>query len=73
MPYSRLMTVLAGVGKYYDYYFDALTDNEEADYKREKMDQHMKRIVGNRGKFFPFEERYDYVYEVFTGKKKGRR
>lgn len=63
------MTVLAGVGKYYDYYFDALTDNEEADYKREKMDQHMKRIVGNRGKFFPFEERYDYVYEVFTGKK----
>lgn len=74
LGYSRLMKVLQGVGKYYDLFFDALTDAEDADYLRHKMDEKMKGIVKAKGKFFPFEERYDYVVEVITGKKrKGRR
>lgn len=74
LGYTRLMKVLRGVGKYYDLFFDALTDAEDADYLRHKMDEKMKAIVKNKGKFFPFEERYDYVVEVITGrKKKGRR
>ncbi len=74
LGYTRLMKVLRGVGKYYDLFFDALTDAEDADYLRHKMDEKMKAIVKNKGKFFPFEERYDYVVEVITGRKKeGRR
>ncbi len=67
---ARLAKVLAGVGKYYDLFFDALTDSAEADYVREKMDEKMKRIVGENGEFIPFEKRYDYVVHISTGKKR---
>lgn len=67
---ARLAKVLAGVGKYYDLFFDALTDGAEADYMREKMDEKMKRIIGKNGEFIPFEKRYDYVVRISTGTKR---
>lgn len=66
--YTRLKRVLAGVGHYYDMFFDALGGGAEADYAREKMDERMKQIVKNHGPFIPFEDRYDYVLDVSTSK-----
>ena len=67
---ARLAKVLAGVGKYYDLFFDALTNSAEADYMREKTDEKMKRIVGDNGEFIPFDKRYDYVVHISTGTKR---
>lgn len=62
--YTRLKRVLEGWGKKYDEYFDALTDNPEADYARVKMDLVMKHICGDNGDFKPFEKRYDWLPEI---------
>lgn len=73
LGYDRLKKVLAGVGKYYDMFFEALTGGEEADYVRAKMDERMKQIVKDKGPFIPFEKRYDYILDVATqqrGKKR---
>ena len=68
--YERLKKVLDAWGKYYDYYFAALTKAPDADYAREKMDREMKRIIGDRGDFIPFEKRYEWLPEISYGPKK---
>lgn len=65
--YQRLKKVLDGWGKKYDLYFDALTKKPGADYAREKLDEAMKHIAGDSGDFFPFQERYHWLPEIFTG------
>nr|WP_326203731.1 hypothetical protein [uncultured Oscillibacter sp.] len=67
--YARLKKVLDAWGKCYDQFFDALTKNDEADYARVKMDEAMKRICGETGDFFPFEERYQWLPEIRYGDK----
>lgn len=67
--YARLKKVLDAWGRYYDLFFDALTNSDEADYAREKMDVVMKRICGETGDFFPFEERYQWLPEIRYGDK----
>lgn len=62
--YARLKKVLDAWGKYYDHYFAALTNAPDADYTREKMDQEMRRIIGDSGDFIPFEQRYDWLPEI---------
>lgn len=64
LGYTRLKRVLDAAGKNYDKFFDALTKNDEADYARAKMDEIMKRICGDSGDFFPFEERYQWLPEI---------
>ena len=67
--YVRLKKVPDAWGKCYDQFFDALTKNDEADYARVKMDEAMKRICGETGDFFPFEERYQWLPEIRYGDK----
>lgn len=67
--YKRLKKVLAAWGKKYDAYFDALTNSDETDYARVKMDEAMKQITPPE-EFVPFEQRYDWLPEIKYGTKK---
>nr|WP_325297130.1 hypothetical protein [uncultured Dysosmobacter sp.] len=69
--YKRLKKVLAGWGRKYDLYFDAMTKNPEADYARAKMDESLRRIIPDPD-FLPFEERYDWLPEIKYGPKGGK-
>ena len=68
--YERIDRILNGVGRNYNYFFDALTKGPEADYCREKLDAAIRRIMRGRTDFKPFEERYDYLPEIrYDGEK----
>lgn len=60
---ARIRRILDGCGKKYDYYFDALTKGDEADYYRQKLDDKIKAICKS-GDFVPFEQRYDWLPEI---------
>ena len=60
---ARIRRILDGWGKKYDYYFDALTKGDEADYYRQKLDDKIKAICKS-GDFVPFEQRYDWLPEI---------
>lgn len=63
--FDRIRRVLDGMEEYCNAYFDALTDSAEADYCRAKLDEAIKRIVGDReGEFEPFEQRYKYIRKI---------
>lgn len=67
--YSRLMKVLDGWDEKYETYAGAITKGPEADYLRGKLDQALKQIVGKKGEFHPFEERYQWVAPITYDKK----
>lgn len=60
--YDRLLKVLHGVEANFDKYADALTKKANADYCREKLDENLSRICGD--KLIPFEKRYDWVAKI---------
>lgn len=63
--FDRIRRVIDGLQENYDAYFDALTVLPEADYYRAKLDEAIKRIVGDReGEFKPFEQRYEYIRKI---------
>jgi len=62
--YERIDRIMKGVGKKYDYFFDALTKSPEADYCRAKIDEVIRRIMRGNPEFKPFEQRYDYLPEI---------
>lgn len=62
--YERIQRVIAGVGKNYDTYFDALTKTAEADYARSKLDIEIFRIMKGSSDFKTFEQRYYYLPEI---------
>ena len=63
---ERLKRALAAWSRKYDDYREAQTTLPEADYKRERLDGELQRIMG--ADFEPFMERYDWLAEIHTGK-----
>ena len=64
--YDRLLKVLKGIEANFDRYAEALTKGPTADYCREKLDENLARICGD--KLIPFEKRYDWVAKISYGK-----
>ena len=62
--YDRLLKVLKGIEANFDRYAEALTKGPTADYCREKLDENLGRICGER--LIPFETRYDWLAGVKT-------
>lgn len=58
---KRLARVIKAWGKKWDMYHGALEAGEERDYYQEKLDQALRRIIGDD--LVPFRERYDWVSE----------
>lgn len=65
---KRLKRLEAAWGCKYDDYREAVTKLPEADYKRERLDGELLRIMGED--FQPFMERYDWMPEIHTGVRK---
>lgn len=59
---ERLKRVLAALDKNYHAYFDALRNQPETDYQRDRLDRALREILGND--LVPFEKRYDFVHTV---------
>lgn len=57
----RLKRVVNDLGKKWDMFHGALEAGDERDYYQEKLDQALKRIVGDE--LVPFNERYDWISE----------
>lgn len=60
---DRIDNFLTQWGKTYDFYFAALQDEVETDYKRAKLDEYCKSISKD-GYYKPFEERYEFLPEI---------
>lgn len=68
---KRIQKVVAGIQEKYDYYIKAMqypkTKKERAEmhpeYYREKMDEALRRILGEDG-FQDFAKRYDWLKEI---------
>ena len=56
---ERLERIYEALKTIADVYHTAFTDDKEADYYQEKMDQQLREVWGD--KFFPFAERYPYI------------
>lgn len=67
--HKRIMRVLEAWGKKYDLFFEALTNNPETDYTREKLDALLRQII-KPPDFVPFEKRYDWLPEITYEPKK---
>lgn len=63
---KRLAKVNAAVQKYFDRFHPALSERAEADYYRAKLDERLAKIYPTL--FIPFEERYEWVRELRTGR-----
>jgi hypothetical protein len=62
---KRIDRLLQGWGKYYDEYFDAISDTPETDYRRVKLDEQLEYLCVKGGnKFYPFLERYVWLKDV---------
>ena len=57
---KRIRKVVRAWGKVYDLYHGALEKGDEADFFQVKMDETLKRLLGEEG-FVPFEERYEWI------------
>jgi hypothetical protein len=66
---DRLLKVVKGVGDYIDVFQKAWERDDETDYYRVKLDQHLAKIYGD-GMMDTFNKRYEYCTEFnyFTGK-----
>ena len=64
---ERIKRVLEAWSKKHDLYAGAFTKAPDADYKREKLDEELHRIM--QDDFQPFLERYDWVPDIKTGVK----
>ena len=66
---ERLIKVVKGVGDYIDVFQKAWERDDETDYYRVKLDQHLAKIYGE-GMMDTFNKRYEYCTEFnyFTGK-----
>lgn len=58
---KRLTKVVIAWGKKYDKYHPAFEDGDERDYYQVKLDESIKKIMGDD--MVPFAERYDWVKE----------
>jgi len=56
----RIRKIVRAWGKVYDKYHAALEKGDEQDYHQVKMDEALKRVLGEEG-FVPFEKRYDWL------------
>ncbi len=56
---KRLARIVAGLNVAYAEWYDALTNSDEADYYRVKLDEHLQTILHD--KLVPFEERYPWI------------
>lgn len=63
---ERLAKVNAAVMEYFHKFHPALSERAEADYYREKLDERLRKIYPTM--FIPFEERYEWVRELKTGR-----
>jgi hypothetical protein len=57
---ERIVRVVKAWGKKYDKYHGALEKGDEQDYYQVKMDEALKRALGEEG-FDPFERRYEWL------------
>ena len=57
---KRIRKIVMAWGKVYDRYHGALEKGDEADFYQVKMDEALKRLLGEEG-FVPFEERYEWI------------
>lgn len=66
---DRLLKVVKGVGEYIDVFQKAWERDDETDYYRVKLDEHLAKIYGE-GMMDTFNKRYEYCTEFnyFTGK-----
>lgn len=58
---KRLARVIKAWGEKWDQYHGALEAGDERDYYQEKLDQALRRIIGDA--LIPFRERYDWLSE----------
>lgn len=58
---KRLAIVIEGWGKKWDLFHGALELGDEREYFQEKLDQVLRKIVGD--KLVPFNERYEWLSE----------
>lgn len=58
---KRLKRVIEDWGKKWDMYHGALEAGDERDYYQEKLDQALRRIIGDA--LIPFRERYEWLSE----------
>ncbi len=56
----RIRKIVRAWGKVYDKYHAALEKGDEQDYHQVKMDEALKRVLGEED-FVPFEKRYDWL------------
>lgn len=66
---DRLLKVIKGVGDYIDVFQKAWERNDETDYYRAKLDEHLAKIYGE-GMLDTFNKRYEYCsdYDYVKGK-----
>lgn len=57
---KRIRKIVMAWGKVYDRYHGALEKGDETDFYQVKMDEALKRLLGEEG-FVPFEERYKWI------------
>lgn len=67
--YDRIKRAFVSVMKKYNQYHDALDGGPEADYVQERLDAAIRRIMKDRERFCPFEERYPDIKKTTYGKK----
>lgn len=65
---TRITKVLKECGKKYDTYHAALEKGGESDYFRVKIDEAIKRIIGESD-FVPFDQRYEWLAKISYDKK----
>lgn len=65
---KRIMRVVEAVSKTFDNYALALTDQDEADYLQEKLDQRLASILGDDD-LIPFSKRYGWIEQKGYSKK----
>lgn len=57
---KRIVKIVRAWGRVYDQYHGALEKGDEADFFQVKMDEALKRLLGEED-FVPFEERYEWI------------
>lgn len=65
---TRIRRFIDEWGKAYDKYFDSLRKVPETDYYRAALDARLKPVC-KQEKFIPFEVRYEFLPDIFYGKR----
>lgn len=70
LGWLRLRIVCSAWMKVIDYYEPALGGGDEADYFRDKMDEHLQKIANKHETIEPFKVRYPWIADIVYGKKR---